>query len=214
MAKKRVKQERQEAEPDKLFLINKKLDLILQNQERVTSQEAELDENVSFLEGPETSAAGAPEQEITKLNELENELKKEVKEQHPLTKITYNDITKGSLGAIVGIVLHYTILKGVELAQALDMARAIIIYPISFIIGLVFLYVTGFRKVKQRKVMLFLPVRITVLYTVAIAITVAMLYLLNPAFGQSLSESFKMVAAVSLPAVIGACTADVLGREL
>jgi hypothetical protein len=43
--------------------------------------------------------------------------------------------------------------------------------------------------------------------------SILVLVLFYPNFGYNFEESYKMVAAVMLAAVVGACTADLLGKE-
>jgi uncharacterized membrane protein len=218
MTKKRQLKKEKEVrglEPDKLFLINKKLDLILENQKKLIAEEERVEEEELGEEAEERKVEGLEKEEISKLEKLEN-LEEELKKQtahHPLIKITYHDIAKGGIGAFIGIILHYTIMKGVEIAASITITRAAMLYPLSFFVGMVFLYATGFKKIKQRRVLAFLPLRITVLYLVSIILSIGMLYILYPAFGQTYSDAFKQVATVSLPAVVGACTADIIGKN-
>ena len=86
------------------------------------------------------------------------------------------------------------------------------LYLLSFIIGAVFLYVTGFRKIKDVKVLAFLPIRLIVLYITSILMAILVLYFFHPEFGNSFILSFKQVATVTLTAILGACTADLIGK--
>ncbi|MBI2574443.1 DUF2391 family protein [Candidatus Woesearchaeota archaeon] len=202
--------------------ISEKLDEVLSGQKKLLEEEVRLakeelggeKKGVEIEEKEERlEQLGEKElSEIEKLEKIEKEVQKQVK-QHPLTKVTLKDIYRGSLGAFIGIVLHYTVLYGVKIAESITMGRATIIYFLSFVVGMVFLYVTGFRKVKNSDAIKFLPVRMVVLYTVSIVISVGVLYLLFPTFGRSFEEAYKQIATVSLTAVIGACTADILGKD-
>jgi len=149
--------------------------------------------------------------ELKKLEELEAQIKTSV-EPHPLKKITYKDVAKGALGAFIGVVAHYTFIYGIHVAAELDMVRATLLFPLSYVLGGVFLYVTGFRKV-SRKMLWFLPVRLTVLYAISLLMAIGVLYLFHPEFAHSFADSYKQVAAVTLTALIGACTADLIGQE-
>ena len=86
------------------------------------------------------------------------------------------------------------------------------LFPISYILGGVFLYATGFRKV-SRKMLWFLPVRLTVLYVISLLMAIGVLYLFHPEFAHHFADGYKQVAAVTLTALIGACTADLIGQE-
>ncbi|MBW3004834.1 DUF2391 family protein [Candidatus Woesearchaeota archaeon] len=150
--------------------------------------------------------------ELKKIEEIERRQEAR-QEEHPLKKITYKDFAKGALGAFIGIVAHYTVIYGIHIAEELTVTRATILFVLAYIIGGVFLYATGFRKVSTR-MMWFLPVRLTVLYTISVVMTVAVLYLFFPDFLHHFFwEGYKQVAAVTLTALIGACTADLIGKE-
>ena len=195
--------------------IGRKLDRVLKGQEKLFKEEMKVEKEELGEERKEDSIKELEERQLTEIEKLE-QVEKEVEEQvkqHPLTKVTIRDIYKGSLGAFIGLILHYTIFYGVEIAGKITMVRATILYPLSFLVGMVFLYITGFRKVKESGAVRFLPVRMIVLYTVSIIVSVGVLYLLFPAFGSSFEEAYKQIATVSLLAVIGACTADMLGKD-
>jgi uncharacterized membrane protein len=150
--------------------------------------------------------------ELKKLEEIEKKIKEKV-EAHPLKKITYHDIAKGALGAFIGIVAHYTVIYGIHIAEELTVTRATILFVLSYLIGGVFLYATGFRKVSAR-MMWFLPLRLTILYTISVVMSVAVLFLFFPEFLHHFFwDGYKQVAAVTLTALIGACTADLIGKE-
>ncbi len=188
--------------------ISKKLDRLIAGQEKLFKEEEKIE-----LKEEETGKKETEElNELKKLERIEKEVEQEVRE-HPLTKVTIRDVFKGSLGAFVGIILHYTVIYGVEIAKNITMAKATFLYALTFIMGMVFLYITGFRKVTDKSILIFLPVRTIVLYSVSIIISAAALYFFFPTFGQSFEEAYKQVATVSLTAVIGACTADILGKD-
>ncbi len=202
--------------------ISEKLDEVLSGQKKLLEEEVRLakeelggEKKEEQLEEREEKLEQLGEKELSeieKLEKIEKEVQAQVR-QHPLTKVTLKDIYRGSLGAFIGIVLHYTVFYGVKIAENITVNRATIIYFLSFVVGLVFLYVTGFRKVKDSSAIKFLPVRVVVLYTVSILISIGVLYLLFPTFGRSFEEAYKQIATVSLIAVIGACTADILGKD-
>ncbi len=195
--------------------ISKKLDLVLKGQEKLLNEDLKIEKEEVKEEAKEEEVKRLEERqlaELEKLEKIEKEVEREVK-QHPLTKITIHDVFKGSLGAIIGTTLHYTVFYGVEIAKDISNTRATIIYLLSFLVGTVFLYVTGFRKVKDSGTIIFLPLRMIILYTVSIIISIAVLFLFFPTFGQSFDEAYRQIATVSLIAVIGACTADLVGKD-
>ena len=201
MPKKRVKKSSKKS--SKLGLINEKLDRILAKESKSLKEE-------SVIEKDEGSIKRLEEKQIEELEELESELRKEIGE-HPLRKITQKDISKGVIGAFVGIISHFAFIKGVEIAAEFSLVRIGLMYLVSFIIGTIFLYTTGFRKVKQIKILKFLPLRVFVIYTVALTTIVLVLAL----FGQfhTFEELYRQVGVLSLPAIIGASAADLIGKD-
>ena len=195
--------------------INKKLDTIIRGQSKLLIEEKKI-EAEEKSEGKEERKLEALEEkqisELEKLERIEKEVESEVR-QHPMTKVTIRDVYKGSLGAFVGIILHYTVFYGVEIAANLTLARATIIYILSFLMGMVFLYITGFKKVENSKTAFYLPLRTAVLYFVSLIVSIGVLFLFFPDFGHSFEAAYKQIATVSLIAVIGACTADIIGKE-
>jgi uncharacterized membrane protein len=152
------------------------------------------------------------ESDIEKLERLQREIKSDV-EQHPLTKITPRDFIKGLVGAFVGLSVHYTFTYGVKITEHMTTARATMLLVVSFIVGIVFIYATGFRKIQDKKVLAFMPIRAIVLYFTSIVTCIVVLFIFYPDFGLELIKSYKMVSGVSLAAMIGACTADLIGKE-
>lgn len=177
--------------------LNRKLDKVLRRLKAVEKEE-------KIVEKEE-------EVELEKLKEVEEKLEKVA--AHPLRTITYRDVAKGMIGAFVGTVAHYTFIYGIKVAQQIDLVRATILYPLSFLLGGIFLYVAGFRKIRDPRIIWFLPVRLTVLYTISVLIAMLTLWLFQPNFMADYAEAYKQVAAVTLTAIIGACTADLIGKE-
>ncbi|MDO8660996.1 MAG: hypothetical protein Q7K43_03840 [Candidatus Woesearchaeota archaeon] len=188
--------------------INTKLDRVLKNQKSLLQTE----QRVERKENEELREEAIAEKELKNIERLEREIEKQV-ESHPLRKITIKDVARGAIGAFVGTVAHYTFIYGIKVAEAITVMRASLLFPLSFIVGGIFLYATGFRKVQDPKLLWFLPVRLIVLSITAIITSIIVLAIFTPSFGQHFGESFKQVATVSLSAIIGACTADVLGKD-
>jgi len=218
MAKKKAKVSKKPT----LSEINRKLDILIKGQEEIIEKEAEIEKEekkTEALQKKEVSEEAIVEKEeekelseLEKLEKLEEEVKKQVV-PHPLKTITYKDVARGSIGALFGAVAHYTFLYGIEVAHKLTFFKAILVFVLSLVVGGVFLYATGFRKIKDPKVIIFLPVRLFVLYATAVVMSVIVLWFFEPGFGSIFEESFKQVSTITLLAVIGACTADILGRE-
>ena len=188
--------------------IEKKLDQILAKEgriERETLAEEREEKKIEALEKTTLS-------EIKNLEQLEKEIKEQVKD-HPLKKIGFKDFVRGAVGAFVGVVVHNAIYYGSYLSELLDMTRAIFLFITAFAVGGLLLYGTGFRKIVDLNLLWFLPIRLSVLYFSAMAVSAIVLFIFLPDFGRDMEATIKLMAAVQLPAVIGATTADLLGRE-
>ncbi len=201
MAKKRRKTSKKVSLTD----IHKELQSIKRLQKKITGFEEQQVKREKKIISQET-------EELAALEDVEKQLKKAVGE-HPLRKVTYKDIAKGAIGAFVGTTAHYSFIYGVKVAHQIDMARAILLFPISFAIGAIFLYITGFRRIKNVKLLWFLPIRLLILFLTSLIVSFLVLYLLQPDFLATPMEMFKTLATVQLSAIIGACTADLIGRE-
>ncbi len=151
--------------------------------------------------------------ELKELKKLEQDIKK-TQAPHPLTKITYKDVIRGSIGALFGTVGHFAFFYGAELAETISMQRATFLYLLSLLVCFLFMYYSGFRKVKEIKVMHFIPIRVAVVYVVALVVIFITLFV----FGfinltSSFTHIYKTIATNSLLAVLGASTADILGKD-
>lgn len=188
--------------------INEKLDILLKQHKQMLQNEQELEASQKHIDQDE-------EKELTEIEKLEK-LEEEIIEQtqtHPLRKISYRDIAKGTVGAFFGVAAHYTFYYGIELTEkGLDVVRASLLYLLSFLIGFVFLYVTGFRKVKDPKLLVFLPIRLMTLYIISIIVSITILILFNQ-LQKDFWHNYILISAVALPAIIGACTADLIGKD-
>lgn len=197
--------------------LNKKLDLILKNQDLILKNERKIlskEENIEELEEElksEDSVQKSEEETLQRLNLLQNKLKNTI--ESPIKKVTKRDVFKGFIGAFVGVMSHFAFSKAIDIANELSFLRATILYIVAFIIIVIMLYYTGFKKVEKKIILQFIPLRATVLYTVSI-ITIILVNLL---FGKihfpiNFMEIYTIIAANAILAVIGAGTADLIGR--
>jgi hypothetical protein len=103
-----------------------KLDKILKQQSRILKGEAslqketdrvgQLEQQALLEEQKENQEQKIENTELMKLEQLEQDVKKEVA-PHPLTRVTSKDIMKGIVGAFVGVVVHFTFMYGVKVAE-------------------------------------------------------------------------------------------------
>lgn len=196
MAKKRVTLE---SIHDELQDIKKQLGRIERTEEK----------ELAAIEHEEERELAALEQ----LEALEEEIKREVS-PHPLARITYRDVTKGMIGAFFGIVGHFAFFYGNRIAEAITIMRAHALILTSLGLLILFMYFTGFRKVSKSKHWWYAPLRIVIIFTVAHAVIAFVLFL----FGMITPEMtpvgvYKNIATVSILAVMGAATADLIGGD-
>ncbi len=108
--------------------------------------------------------------------------------------------------------MHFTFTYGAELATHISTARAGLLLLITLLLGAGFLYGTGFRNVNDPTILRLFPYRLILLYLTASIVTLATLAFFYPGFLNDANLAFRQVAVVNLSAVIGACTADLIGR--
>jgi len=194
--------------------VSAKLDKIIKNQNKIIKNQDKILKEELTEKKAEKELGAMERREIKELQELK-ELEKKIKfdiEPHPLRKITYRDFTRGMIGAFVGIVAHFSFVKGVHLAEHFSVYRATLLFVASFLLGFLYLYFSGFKKVEKVLVMKFIPLRLLVIYGSAILVTIVVLWLFGElGHGVTFIEGFKMVSGISVLAVLGACTADLIG---
>ena len=163
----------------------------------------------------EATIEAEEEQEIAELKKLENlerELESEVK-VNPLTKIGLHDLTKSILGAFFGVLGHFSFFYGVEIATHISLTRATVLYIIAFLIAFFLLFQSGYRKV-EKKYWKYVPSRISIIYVNSILVILIVLTIFDfISLSSSFEEIYKTVASISILAVMGAATADLLGRD-
>ncbi|MCA9495673.1 MAG: hypothetical protein KC589_01920 [Nanoarchaeota archaeon] len=198
--------------------LNEKLDLILENQKRILENEEKILGEEAKIEKMEEEELLKEDEELkdeaqvlSELSKLEKDIKMSV--SSPLKRITKRDIVKGFIGAFVGVVSHFSFSKAVDLSNDLNLIYASILYVVAFVIIVVMLYYAGFRAIQKRIIFKFMPMRALVLYIVSV-FTVILVYLL---FGKvhlpiNYLELYKMVGASIVLAVMGAGTADLIGK--
>jgi len=198
--------------------LNNKLDEILTNQHKILRNEQKLlgeEEKIEVLEEKEMKNEDknqkTEEEALEELDNLEEELKKSI--SSPIKKISKRDIFKGFIGAFVGVISHFAFIKAYDIAPHLTFLRATSLYVVAFFIIIMMLYYTGFRNVEKRTVLKFMPIRATILFLVSILTAI----IVNILFGKiyidaSFITYYKLVAANIILAVMGAGTADLIGR--
>jgi uncharacterized membrane protein len=176
------------------------------------------DKKLNLLQKEEEKIENLAKKEINELDELKNleeEIKKDVK-QSPLKRITTIDMARGLVGSFFGIVAHFAFVEGVNVAEEFHftMFRATLLLITALFIGFVFLYATGYREIKDKKVLSIMPIRLLVIFGISIISILSVLALFGFIGPDSTFQNiYKQVAVISLPAIIGAITADLLGKK-
>jgi len=207
-----------------LDAIHKDLQAILKNQRTMLSEENTVLNDEKTLKSDEReikaeekqNLAGerAQSEEIAQLERVEQEIAEQVKVP-PLSRITLRDFTKSIVGALFGIVGDFTFFNGTVIAanENFTVSRAIVLYLVSFLIAFIFMYFAGFRKTDWKD-MKYMPLRVLVVYGTSIMVIVIVLLIFGFISHQtSLLYLFKSVSAISILAVLGAATADLIGKE-
>ncbi len=183
----------------------KKLEIRGERLEQLEKTEIRHEKKVEAIEHSEMD-------ELKKLEKLEKDLKKS--SLHPLTRVTYRDVIKGFIGAFAGIVGHFAFVYGTKISHDLSMTKAHFLFILSLAMVIIFIYFSGFRRVKEIRHTKFLPLRAIVIYITALVTIVFVLWIYG--FVDSLGtfqDIYKSVAAISILAMLGAGAADLIGRE-
>jgi uncharacterized membrane protein len=193
-------------EEDKIF---RDEELFLNMESRALGEEEKIESEEKRIEAGEKEEMS----ELRKIEKLEANIKDNLKDS-PLKRITYRDVTKGIIGAFIGIIGHFAFVEGVHLSENFSYWRSTMLLAASFVMIVLFLYFSGFRKVDDRFVFQFLPIRAVVIYVSALltVILVLLLYGMIGA-GTTFHAFYNTVAAISILAVLGAGTADLIGKS-
>ncbi|MDD5650871.1 MAG: DUF2391 family protein [Candidatus Nanoarchaeia archaeon] len=202
-----------------LSRIESKLNQILNLEKTEVKEEKVLkkeEDEVEVLEKLQLKKIAEEELELKKIEEFEQELKKQVG-SHPLTKITIRDVSKGLVGAFFGIVSHYAFVEGADIAKEFTFLRATILLIFSFFLGFTFMYATGFRKIKEKTLVKFFPLRVISIYLISlVSIFIALTLYGEIQLGFGMLDwllIYKQVASISIPAIMGASAAELIGGE-
>lgn len=197
---------------DKLDIILSNQKKILKNEERILGEEVKIEEFETRELNDDNLMEKSEEDILKELSHLENEFKTSF--SHPLKKITKRDIVKGFIGAFVGVMSHFAFSKAADIAITLEPWRSTVLYVVAFFIITIMLYYTGFRNIEKHLIVKFMPIRATLLYLVSILTII----FVNALFGKlhfpvSFLEMYNLVGASIIIAVMGAGTADLIGRS-
>ena len=145
------------------------------------------------------------------IKKVESQIKRIV-EIKSLNRVTIKDINRGIIGAFIGVVAHFGFIYGKEIAQRISTSRATFIFIFSYLLITILMYETGYRKIKEKRILKFLPLRATVIYFVSLAVIIFIFFLFNQIDFGNIGRLYSEVAVTSVLAVLGAGTADLIGR--
>jgi len=152
------------------------------------------------------------EKETEKVEKMEKDIRKEVTSK-PLKNFTIKDLSKGIIGAFIGVVAHFAFIYGKAIAKDISIARASILMIFSYVLIIILMYETGYRQIKEKRLLGILPKRATAIYITSIIMIPVIFFMFNQIDLSSPVELFKEIAVTSVLASVGAGTADLIGRD-
>lgn len=181
----------------------------------ILAEEKKAESTISGIEKKEEMIAEEEkkiEKEAEKVEKLEKEIKKEVAAK-PLAGFNVKDLNKGVIGAFIGVVAHFAFISGKQIASQITMTRATVLIVFSYLLILILMYETGYREIKEKKLLKIFPKRATVIYLTSILVIIVIFFLFNQIDLSDLAGFYKQIAVTSILAVLGAGTADLIGRD-
>jgi len=187
---------------------------ILANQHKqfgkINASEQQIEEDI--VEAEENLPSMNEQEELTEIKRLEADLKKDT-QTSPLRRITYRDVTKGLVGAFIAVVNQFAFASGFQIAEHYSIAQSTLLFITSFLIIVLFIYYTGFRKVNDKFVFRFLPMRAGILYLVSIFVSILVPFVFKTlTLDMPFAVIYGTIASISILAVLGAGTADLIGK--
>lgn len=152
------------------------------------------------------------EKETEKVEKIEKEIRREVGSK-PLTNLTLKDVNKGIIGAFIGVVAHFAFIYGKEIAKEISITRATILIAFSYLLIILLMYETGYREIREKKLVGILPLRATVIFMTSIVVILIIFFLFNQVNLADFTGLYKQIAVTSVLASLGAGTADLIGRD-
>ena len=112
----------------------------------------------------------------------------------------------------MGVVAHFGFIYGKEIAEKISPTRATLLYLFSYSLIIILMYETGYRKIKEKRIMKVLPLRATVIFLISIIVILFIFLLFDQIDFSNIGMLYSEVAVTSVLAVLGASTADLIGR--
>ncbi len=176
--------------------------------EKIDKKEEEIEKKEAQIATEEKKI----EKETEKIEHMEKEIKNEVTPK-PLKNFTVRDLSKGIIGSFIGVVAHFAFIYGKQIADQISTFRATTLIIFSYILIIILMYETGYREIKEKRLLGILPKRATAIYITSIVMIPIIFFLFNQINLSNPMELYKQIAVTSVLASVGAGTADLIGRD-
>ena len=188
---------------------------ILAEEKHVEQKISDMEKKEGEIERKEIQIASEEkklEKETEKVEVIEKRIEREVLPK-PLEKFNMTDINKGIIGAFIGVVAHFSFLYGKEIAKYITTPRATLLLAFSYLLIIILMYETGYREIKEKRLLGILPRRATLVYLTSLVVVVVIFFMFNMINLSDPVALYKEVAVTSVLASVGAGTADLIGRH-
>ena len=181
----------------------------------ILAEEKKVEGKINDVEKKEEAIMGEEkkiEKETESVQRIEKEIKKEVTVK-PLRQIGIKDLSKGIIGAFIGVVAHFAFIYGKQIASDITITRATVLLVFSYILIIILMYETGYREIKEKRLLGILPKRATAIYITSLVMIPVIFFLFNQLDISNMAELYKQIAVTSVLSSVGAGTADLIGRD-
>lgn len=188
---------------------------ILAEEKKVEHKVEDVEKKEESIEKKEAEIAREEkklEKETAKVENIEKKIAKEVDDK-PLTTFDARDLNKGIIGAFIGVVAHFGFIYGKAIATVITLPRATLLLVFSYLLIIILMYETGYRNIKEKRLLGILPKRATIIYITSLAVVIIIFYLFGMVDLKDPLGLYKQVAVTSILASLGAGTADLLGKH-
>ena len=193
---------------DEFVSLNRKLNKIIKNQSSLASQLKKERKEEELIEKKESSILSKEDKLLKEEHSIRKKLERKI-----LSAVTLRDINKGIIGAFMGTIGHFAFFEGKHIAEDMSFGRATSLYVFAYLVGILFIYFSGFRKVKTERLVHLIPLRVTTMFIISIISSFVILIMFNQiSFSMEFLMIYKIVANVSVLAMFGAVTADFIGE--
>ena len=181
--------------------VERKVEGVEKTEQEIEKKETELAKDEKVLE-----------KETEKVESIEKKIANDVKSK-PLTSFNSKDLNKGIIGAFIGVVAHFGFIYGKAIATYITTARATLLLVFSYLLIIILMYETGYREIKEKRLLGILPKRATIIYLTSLVVVVIIFFLFNMIDLSQPLDLYKQIAVTSILASAGAGTADLLGKH-